>query len=275
MGQGWFESNEDYEVRMRQEAAERVIENSTGSAPRQGWFESGDSYRSRISQEANEHVIEISTGSAPSQGWFESSGDYQTRLFEEANARIVEDNTGSAPRQGIFESGDEYRSRVFREANESVIERSDGAAPRQGWFEGDEAYRRRIALEARERKSRNRPEETQFYSDISRAASRSDVSPGYDAGDSTARAESSSNDPDSRAGPLASLRSALSLAAEVRRSGGRLVRPHGERGVEVITIDGGSSGFSIVTTTYADRDDYEAGQRLLAEGLRQCHEKKD
>jgi hypothetical protein len=39
MGQGWFESDEDYRTRMTQEANERIVEDSTGSAPKQGWFE--------------------------------------------------------------------------------------------------------------------------------------------------------------------------------------------------------------------------------------------
>jgi hypothetical protein len=153
MSQGFFESDDDYRDRMRQEAAERIIENSTGDAPRQGFFESNEDYRNRVVLEANERVVDDSTGSAPRQGWFEGDGDYRTRMFEEANSRIVEDATGSAPRQGFFEDDEAYRSRVFEEANKAAIERATGSAPRQGWFEGDGDYRRRVALEAREHKS--------------------------------------------------------------------------------------------------------------------------
>ncbi|HEY8698309.1 MAG TPA: hypothetical protein VIM02_11875 [Rhizomicrobium sp.] len=150
MAQGWLESDDDYATRMRQEAAERIIEQSTGSAPHQGFLESNDDYRSRVTQEANERVIEDSGGSAPHQGFFENDSDYRTRVFEEANARILEDSGGSSPRQGLFESNDEYRSRVFREANEATVARDHGSNPRQGWFESDSDYKRRVNLEARE-----------------------------------------------------------------------------------------------------------------------------
>ena len=62
--QGFFESDDDYRSRVAQEANERTIENSTGSAPSQGFFESEESYRDRITHEANEHRIEDSAGSA-------------------------------------------------------------------------------------------------------------------------------------------------------------------------------------------------------------------
>ena len=153
MTQGWFESDDDYRDRMRQEAAEQTIENSTGDAPRQGFFEGNEDYRNRVVLEANERVVEDSTGAAPRQGFFEGDSDYRTRIFEEANSRIVEDATGSAPRQGFFEDNESYRSRVFEEANKAAIERATGSAPRRGWLEGDGDYRRRVALEAREHKS--------------------------------------------------------------------------------------------------------------------------
>ena len=38
MGQGWLESDSEYESRMEREAAERAIEESTGDAPKQGWL---------------------------------------------------------------------------------------------------------------------------------------------------------------------------------------------------------------------------------------------
>lgn len=67
--QGWFESDDEYQHRVAQEANERTIENVTGSAPSQGWLESDDSYHDRIAREANEERIREATGSAPSQGW--------------------------------------------------------------------------------------------------------------------------------------------------------------------------------------------------------------
>lgn len=156
MSQGFFESDEDYRSRMTQEANERVIEESTGSAPSQGWFESDEDYRSRISQEASERIIGDSTGSAPSQGWFESDDDYRTRVSREANERIIEDSTGSAPTQGWFESDNDYRSRLRQEAHERIIEGSTGSSPSQGWFETQGEYRRRITLEARENRAKGK-----------------------------------------------------------------------------------------------------------------------
>jgi hypothetical protein len=175
MGQGWFESDEDYRARMAEEANERIIEDSKGEAPSQGWFESNESYRARIAEEAAESIIEDSTGSPPSQGWFESTEDYRARVAQEASERIVEDSTGSAPSQGWFESADDYDVRVRREANEQLIESLTGTAPSQGWFEGEHDYRSRIAHEARETKAAGRPfsaetEDDEYYTPASSAA---------------------------------------------------------------------------------------------------------
>jgi hypothetical protein len=148
--QGFFESDDDYRSRVAQEANERTIENSTGSAPSQGFFESEDSYRDRVTHEANEHRIEDSAGTAPSQGWFESDDSYHDRIAQEANERTIEDSTGSAPSHGWFESNNDYDTRIRKEANEHMVEGGNGSAPKQGWFEGDQDYRRRIAHEARE-----------------------------------------------------------------------------------------------------------------------------
>ena len=115
-----------------------------------GFFETEDEYRSRTTQEANERIIEESTGSAPSRGFFESEEHYHSRINLEANERIIEDSTGSAPSRGFFESDEHYRSRLNQEANERIIEDSTGSAPSKGFFETDADYRRRIALEARE-----------------------------------------------------------------------------------------------------------------------------
>jgi len=150
MGQRFFESDDDYRVRMTQEANERIIEQSGGEAPTQRFFESEDDYRSRISLEASERIIEDSDGTAPSQRFFESVDDYRSRISLEANERIIEDSSGSAPSQGFFENDADYRSRLRQEAHERVIEDATGAAPSQRWFEGQGEYRQRTILEARE-----------------------------------------------------------------------------------------------------------------------------
>lgn len=154
--QGWFESDDDYRNRVAQEADERTIEDSTGSAPSQGWFESDENYRNRITQESNAHRIEDSTGSAPSRAWFEDDESYQDRIAREANERTIEDSTGSAPKQGWFESDNDYGTRIRKVANEQFVENGTGSAPKQGWFEGDYDYRSRIAHEAREVRARDR-----------------------------------------------------------------------------------------------------------------------
>jgi hypothetical protein len=115
----------------------------------QGLFESDDDYRSRVAQEANERRIEDSTGSAPSQGLFESHDSYSARIAQEANERTIEDATGSSPSQGFFESDNDYDTRVRREANEQIVKGGAGSNPTQGFFEGDHEYRSRIAHEAR------------------------------------------------------------------------------------------------------------------------------
>ena len=154
MAQRLFESDEDYAARMREEAAEKVIEDSTGSAPTRRLFESDEDYRSRVTQEANEHIVEDSTGYAPRQRLCENDRDYRTRVFEEANARVVEDATGSAPRKRLFEDDDDYRSRVFQESNEATIKEHTGSEPHQRIFENDGDYKRRVGLEAREFRAR-------------------------------------------------------------------------------------------------------------------------
>ena len=156
--QGWFESDENYRHRVAQEADERTIENSSGSAPTKGWFESNEDYRDRVAQEANEHRVEDSTGDAPSRGWFEGEDSYRERIAQEANERTIEDSTGSAPSQGWFESDSDYDVRVRREANEHIVNGGTGSSPKQGWFEGDHDYRSRVAHEAREVRASNRPD---------------------------------------------------------------------------------------------------------------------
>lgn len=153
MGQGWFESDDDYQARMSQESNERRIEEATGSSPTQGWFESDESYSSRISLEANEATISSFTGSDAQQGWFESDSDYRGRVDREAHEATIESYSGSAAQQGWFENNDDYDHRVRHEANEAIVGRYGDGDPQQGWLEGDSDYRRRVSLEARERGS--------------------------------------------------------------------------------------------------------------------------
>jgi hypothetical protein len=177
MGQGFFESDDDYRDRIAREADERTVENSTGSAPSQGWLESDDDYRERISIEANERRIEDSSGEAPSQGWLESDDDYRDRISQEANERTIEDATSSAPSQGWLEGDEHYDTRVREEANEHIVESETGSTPKQGWLEGDHEYRSRIAHEAREHRASER-------SHNAAADSSSESSPGYGSGSS-------------------------------------------------------------------------------------------
>lgn len=147
--QGFFESDDDYSVRVAKEADERTIKDSTGSAPSRGFFESDDSYRDRITREANENRIESSTGSAPAQGLFESDDSYRDRIEREANESTITSSTGARPSQGFFERDEAYVVRVRKEANEQVVAHGTRSSPKQGFFEGDHAYRSRIAHEAR------------------------------------------------------------------------------------------------------------------------------
>lgn len=148
--QGWFESDEDYQGRVSEEANEHTIENLTGSAPSRGWVESEEDYSERIADEANEARIENSTGDAPSCGWFESENNYRERIAQEANERTIEDSTDSSPKRGWLESESDYDVRVRKEANEHIISEGIGSPPKQRWFEDDHDYRSRIAHEARE-----------------------------------------------------------------------------------------------------------------------------
>ena len=149
MGQGWFESDDDYQQRMSREANEATVERLSGSAPRQGFFESDEDYASRITDEANSAVIEHYSGDSPRQGWLESDSDYRHRIAEEAHESTIESLSGSAPRQGWLEDSDDYRHRIRHEANAALLE-GLGEAARQGWFESDSDFRSRVSLAARE-----------------------------------------------------------------------------------------------------------------------------
>lgn len=155
MGQGWFESDDDYQERTAQEANEAVIKESTGSAPSKGFFEDDDDYRERIGREASERIVQDSTGSAPSQGFWESDDNYRERISREAHERIVRDSTGTAPAQRFFESDGAYHARVRDAANERTIRDATGSAPSHRWFESTTAYRQRIAVTADEHRARN------------------------------------------------------------------------------------------------------------------------
>lgn len=156
--QGWLESDEDFRHRVAQEADERTIQNSSGSAPNKGWFESDQDYRDRVAQEANEHRVKDSSGDAPSRGWIEGEDSYRERIAQEANERTIEDATGSTPAQGWFESDSDYDVRIRREANEHIVIGGAGSSPKQGWFEGDHDYRSRVAHKAREVRASDRPD---------------------------------------------------------------------------------------------------------------------
>ena len=172
MGQGFFESDDDYRARVTQEANEKTIESATGSAPTQGIFESEDDYRSRVSLEANEAILEQSTGEPPSQGIFESDSDYRSRISLEANEHVIEEGTGESPTQGFFESDESYRSRIRQEAHEQTIEGATGSSPSQGLFESEGEYRRRITLEAREFRA-NPPKNSESQQETSNSGGRS------------------------------------------------------------------------------------------------------
>ena len=61
--QGWFESDEDYDTRVRREANEAIVDRGTGATPKQGWFEGDHDYRSRIAHEANKVRARDDSGS--------------------------------------------------------------------------------------------------------------------------------------------------------------------------------------------------------------------
>jgi hypothetical protein len=63
--------------------------------------------------------------------------------------------------------------------------------------------------------------------------------------------------------PIDSLLSALSLAAEVDRNGGRLVREKRDGSVELITVARGSSGLNILTATFKTAEDYQFHKLVL------------
>jgi hypothetical protein len=148
-----FESERAYRDRVYLEGKERIVEDSTGSAPKQRFFEGNDAYRSRIAHDANERIIESISGSAPKQGFFESDDRYRSRIHYEADERVIEGATGSVPRQRFFEGTEAYRDRTSREANARIVETARGAEPRQRFFEGSEAFRSRVNREAKEIKA--------------------------------------------------------------------------------------------------------------------------
>jgi len=154
MGQGFFESDEEYAKRMAKEAAEKTIRDNTGRNPSQGFLESDDEYHSRIVREAGEKEIERISGDRPSQGFFESDDDYAKRVDIESSEQRYMGLTGRRASQGFFEGNDEYRARVHREATEADIKEQSGRDPSQGFFEGNAEYHRRITLERNERRTK-------------------------------------------------------------------------------------------------------------------------
>lgn len=155
MGQGWFESDEEYQRRIARESNEAVIERLTGSAPSQGWLESESDYGARLSDEANEATIESLEGDAPSQGWLESSADYRQRISNEANEATISAVHGEAPSQGWLESTDDYHRRTRQDAHEATLESHTGERPSQGFLESSKDFRHRVSREAREASASN------------------------------------------------------------------------------------------------------------------------
>lgn len=150
MGKHFWESDREYAGRVNQEANEKVIEESTGSAPSKRFWEGDSDYRGRISREANELTIEKSTGNAPSQRFWESDDHYRGRISLAAHEAIISNSSGSSPSQRLWESDDAYRSRISREANELTIQNVTGTNPTKGFFESESKFRRRIYVQARE-----------------------------------------------------------------------------------------------------------------------------
>ena len=268
--QGWFESDGDYRDRLEQESSERIIEESTGSAPKQGWFESNEAYSSRISDEANERTIEGNTGSAPSQGWFESNEDYRTRIEQEANVSTVAVTSGEAPRQGWFEGDDSFNTRMRQEANEQFLANS-GQSARKGWFEDDFAYRQRINREAnkvRAYKEQNGPErhdtETPgyIYPDNNTGGSED-----WDLIDEPP-ARGSKKERKKKGAPEArnaiwGLIDVFAEKQEIENNGGRKVDFLSDGRVQEKVSENSGNGFSITTYTYNSRSDYERHQQRL------------
>lgn len=150
MGQGFLESDDDYQKRVSREAYEQRLEDSTGHKPKQGFLESDESYHSRIADEANSATLKDLKGLEPSQGWFERNSDYRERIAAEANEAIIEKVDGSGPKQGFWEGDEKYHHRLRHEANVATIADRIGDVPKQGFFESEHSYRGRVSLKARE-----------------------------------------------------------------------------------------------------------------------------
>jgi hypothetical protein len=272
-GQGWFESDSDYRDRIERESNERIIADSTGSAPKQGWFESDDAYASRIADEANERTIESNTGSAPSQGWFESNDDYRSRIEHEANVSSVSRISGETPRQGWFEGDDSFNTRMRQEANEQYLA-NNGQSARQGWFEDDYAYRQRINQEANRVRAYKENGGDNGVSDRHRSdasvgdnsESSSTNSDGWD--DSgvlpiqPSKGRQKRSKPQTR-NPIWDLLDAFAEKHEIESHGGRKVDFLADGRVQEKVSENTGSGFSITTYTHSSRDAYDRHQQLL------------
>lgn len=141
MAKRLFESDDDYERRIRLEADEKETSSD------QRLFESDNDYASRKDLEADESR----SRSGSDQRLFEGDNDYRSRKDLEADE--TESHSGSDQR--FFESDDDYSSRKELEANEAVIESETGSAPSQGFFESDSDYADRVEHEAEEHRSDN------------------------------------------------------------------------------------------------------------------------
>lgn len=268
-GQGWFESDSDYRDRSERESNERIIADSTGTAPKQSWFEGDASYASRIADEASERTIESNTGSAPRQGWFESSDDYRSRIEHEANVSSVSRISGETPRQGCFEGDDSFNTRMRQEANEQYLADS-GQSARQGLFEGDYAYRQRINQDANKVRAYKENGGSEWHrsdtpvDDYSESSTTtSNESDNCDASPiRRPKVQKKRSAPQSR-NPIWDLFDAFAEKHEIESNGGRKVEFLADGRVQEKVSENTGNGFSITTYTHSSRDTYDRHQRLL------------
>lgn len=106
-----------------QEANERTVADFSGSEPSQRWFESDADYDTRVRREANELLIERGTESAPNQRFLEGDHEYRSRIAHEARevraggqaARVSDtetswDSSSSSPSYGSAHPGGQRSS---------------------------------------------------------------------------------------------------------------------------------------------------------------------
>ena len=112
MGQGLFESDEAYRMRMLREQGEKL-------GVSQGFFESDKAYEARVTRA-------VGSSQGVSQGLFESDAAYKQRVNEAVGSSM-------GVTRGFFESDASYNARVVREVGSR-----HGLS--QGFFESDEDF---------------------------------------------------------------------------------------------------------------------------------------